>query len=105
MPVNYRMEYALKAREAVDVLGITTVIRLLKKHIGVYSAAEMTESQLVEATLLLNSELLKAGDLATRQENWRKQLQEEAERKVWNAAIDQLKAERQRRRKEKKVSG
>lgn len=103
MPVNQRLLYAQKARIAIDAIGISAVVRLLQTKIGKCSAAEMTEDELVLAMLLIDDAVSKA--LNGREERWLKNRAETEERDRWNAEVEKRKAERQRRRNEKKVSG
>lgn len=103
MPVNQRLLYAQKARIAIDAIGISAVVRLLQTKVGKCSAAEMTEDELVLAMLLMDDAVSKA--LNGREERWLKNRAEAAERDRWNAEVEKRKAERQRRRNEKRVSG
>lgn len=106
MPQNYRMEYALKAREAIDAMGISAVVALLRKRVGNYSSSEMTEAEIIEATAILESEIIRVLERRSIQPNeWRQRRLEDEARANWNAEVDQRKADRQRRRNEKKVSG
>lgn len=106
MPQNYRMEYALKAREAIDAMGISAVVALLRKHVGKHSSAEMTEAELIEATAILESEIIRALERQSIQAyEWRTRRMEDEARANWNAGVEQRKADRQRRRNERKVSG
>ena len=103
MPVNQRLLYAQKARIAIDAIGISAVVRLLQTEIGKCSAAEMTEDELVRAMGVIDGAVSKA--LGEREDRWRKNWAEAEERDRWNAEVEKRKAERQRRRNEKKVSG
>ena len=103
MPVNQRLLYAQKARIAIDAIGISAVVRLLQTEIGKCSAAEMTEDELVRAMGVIDGAVSKA--LGEREDRWRKNWAEAEERDRWNAQVEKRKAERQRRRNEKKVSG
>lgn len=106
MPQNYRMEYALKAREAIDAMGISAVVALLRKRVGKHSSSEMTEAEIIEATAILESEIIRVLKRRSIQPNeWRQRRLEDEARANWNAEVDQRKADRQRRRNEKKVSG
>lgn len=106
MPQNYRMEYALKAREAIDAMGISAVVALLRKRVGKHSSAEMTEAELIEATAILESEIIRVLERRSIQaDEWRQRRLEDEARANWNAGVEQRKADRQRRRNEKKVSG
>lgn len=103
MPVNQRLLYAQKARIAIDAIGISAVVRLLQTKVGKCSAAEMTEDELVLAMLLMDDAVTKA--LNGREERWLKNRAEAAERDRWNAEVEKRKAERQRRRNEKRARG
>lgn len=106
MPQNYRMEYALKAREAIDALGVSAVVKILAKHIGKHSSAEMTEAEVIEATKILDFKITQSLERRAIQPNeWRQRRLEDEARATWNAGVEQRKADRQRRRNEKKVSG
>lgn len=106
MPQNYRMEYALKAREAIDALGVSAVVKILAKHIGKHSSAEMTEAEVIEATKILDIKITESLERRSIQaDEWRKRRLEDEARANWNAGVEQRKADRQRRRNEKKVSG
>lgn len=106
MPVNYRMEYALKAREAIDALGISAVINILTKHIGKHSSAEMTEAEVIEATKILDFKITQSLEWNNiRAEEWRKNWAEAEERDRWNAGVEKRKEDRQRRRNEKRARG
>lgn len=103
MPVNQRLLYAQKARIALDAIGISAVVRLLQTKVGKCSAAEMTEDELALAIVLIDDAVSKA--LNGREERWLKNRAEAAERDRWNAQVEKRKADRQRRRIQKKVSG
>lgn len=106
MPTNYRLEYALKAREAIDAMGISAVVKVLHNHIGKHSSAEMTEAEVIEATAVLDREVIATlSARAIRADTWRKERQAQEDRANWNSDVEQRKADRQRRRNEKKVSG
>lgn len=106
MQQNYRMEYALKAREAIDALGVSAVVKILAKHIGKHSSAEMTEAEVIEATKILDIKITESLERRSIQaDEWRKRRLEDEARANWNAGVEQRKADRQRRRNEKKVSG
>lgn len=103
MPVNQRLLYAQKARIAIDAIGIAAVVRLLQKKVGKCSAAEMTEDELALAMEAIDGAVSKA--LGEREDRWRKNWAEAEDRANWNAEVEKRKADRQRRRNEKKVSG
>lgn len=103
MPVNQRLLYAQKARIAIDAIGISAVVNLLQTLTGKCSAAEMTEDELVLAMGAIDDAVSKA--LGEREDRWRKNWAEAQERDHWNAEVEKRKADRQRRRNEKKVSG
>lgn len=103
MPVNQRLLYAQKARIAIDAIGIAAVVRLLQKHIGKCSAAEMTEDELDKAIWTIDAAI--SEELGSRESRWRKNWKESLERDRWNAEVEKRKADRQRRRIQKKVSG
>lgn len=106
MQQNYRMEYAMKAREAIDALGVSAVVKILAKHIGKHSSAEMTEAEVIEATKILDFKITQSLEWNNiRAEEWRKERQSAEDRANWNAEVEKRKAERQRRRIQKKVSG
>lgn len=103
MPVNQRLLYAQKARIAIDAIGISAVVRLLQTEIGKCSAAEMTEDELVRAMEVIDGAVSKA--LGEREDRWRKNWAESAERDRWNAKVEKRKDDRQRRRNEKRARG
>lgn len=103
MPVNQRLLYAQKARIAIDAIGISAVVGLLRTKVGKCSAAEMTEDELVMAMDVMDAAISK--ELGEREDRWRKNWEEAQERDHWNTEVEKRKAERQRRRIQKKVSG
>lgn len=103
MPTNYRMLYAQKARLAIDAMGLPNVVNALRNHIGKFSSGDMTEDELKEAIEILDREI--NARLGERQTAWEKEWQAAEDRGNWNNDVEQRKADRQRRRNEKKVSG
>lgn len=103
MPVNQRLLYAQKARIAIDAIGVSAVVRLLQTEIGKFSAAEMTEDELVRAMDVIDGAVSKA--LGEREDRWRKNWAEAEERDRWNAEVEKRKDDRQLRRNEKRARG
>lgn len=103
MPVNQRLLYAQKARIAIDAIGISAVVGLLRTKVGKCSAAEMTEDELVRAMEVIDGAVSKA--LGEREERWRKNWAEAEKRDRWNAQVEKRKEDRQRRRNEKRARG